>query len=712
MKKLVSLLLALLLLTSVVVILPAFPAAADVEDTAESTGTSDPDAYSLTLMKERIYVKNDSIKLMEAPSDDAKFTETLNTLFDGDRATTGRKFEGNWGDSSKKLVVAWETEEPTTIFRYMVYTGNDAALYPGRNPDGWILYGSQNGSDYQILDQVDNAGLENLDNLGHLFEIASPTPYQYYKIEIIKRDAGHFQLNEIEFYSDTDTESSYVEVSDEYRYELPVSSFTPKDGCGFIDSDMLFGKYGLSRILGTTDSKEILDQTKVYINGEEARFNNGYLGYVHCTRNSSDGYLLGVVGAGYTKGEPTTVTLLIGDYFYATANFTPGTSALAVESSKTVYHSVKKTCVSSVTFAEPTDFKVGGEISARLHDDHNDRVFRIESVSEDRKTVTFVCDDFSTAKSLLEFKISDELRFSVTIDEEIDTVTETAVGYLQTRKNAEDPAGKLDSRIIIETNENFIQNYDSATMKMDYTLADGSLKSFTAQITTAYRKISAGSEIYTATQGCALFGVVVVGVPMGTERIAATVTFQNSETGENHLIDLGAASLSITTEEEVSTVKAMTKYGSDRITVTATDDGRPLDDGEGAMKLFDGTTAKHGTGNLNFSVSFKTQEAVTVSGIIFTIANDTYASGSSRTYRSWTLLGEDKEGNWWVVAVSNKPITTGTSAVADNVDPDTVDDSNREAYVIENAGRYSSYKLEVTGGGGYTQMGEITLYVS
>ncbi len=426
------------------------------------------------------------------------------------------------------------------------------------------------------------------------------------------------------------------------------------------------------------------------------------------------------MGAGYDRSQPITITLLMGEYYYATYTYPALTeeeqknasSALAVVSSDTVYYSAKKTCVSTVTFSDPTDFEVGGKISARLHDDHNDRTFTVTAVSEDRKTVTFFCDDMVTAKSLLEFKVSDDLRFSVAVDSAVNTVTETAVGYIQTREHKEDPEGRFDARIIIEANENYIKNFSSATLSMDFTLADGSTRAFSNSNTTLYREVQSGDDIYTATKDCALFGVAVIGVPMGTRSVSVKVTFRNAESGEEIEINIGTASLAITTGCEVSDVKGMSRYDSGNITVTEADDGRQLTDDEGALKLFDGTTKKHGTHKSEFSVSFTTRKANTLSGIIFTIANDTYTSGASRTYRAWMLYGQDETGRWWEVASSTRAITTGTGKVEDGVDPDTVEDSNRQAYIINNAGEFSSYRLEVIGGGGYTQMGEITLYTA
>ena len=702
MKKLLSIFLAILMVSAVVAMIPVFTVSA-----ADAAHLKDSETVEIINTKTQIAVNKDSLK--------ASFRDDIKgNLFDSkvedSKFNAGAKWEGQLnGEASMEF----QTTAPATVAYYVVYTGNDSGSYGGRNPDTIKFYGSTDGVDYVELDVVDNPGMENHDNKPYSFKIDSPASYQYYKITFSKASDHYFQVNELVLYSDTDAETTFFtkntdESSLAYgRYLIP-GSIDGGVGCGFIDGNANVNEnnwYGLTELLDTTDNATILENIKVYLNGVEAHFNKSYLGYTHCGRNGSDGCFYGIVGAGFTSGVETTVTFLIGDKYYMQSVITPNETAHAVESSSTAYYTTEKKLVTTVTFVEDIAFTEGQTLTMRLHDDHTDRNATVTKV--DGKTVTIEVKDFSTSKSLCEFTLADGTKFSLPIN--VNPKTEKAIGYIQTRANA-DPT-KFDTRVLIEAHQDYTANFDSASLEITFTLANGTTRTFNVGSTTVYEEITAGNDIYTATDDCALFGHAITDIPKGTNAVAVKVTFHNSEEGTSETIDVGSASLTVTADATVSDIKAMNKVDSSDITVNSIDDGRSIDDGEGAKKLFDGTTSKHGSHSSTFTINFNTAEATTITGIIFTVGNDSYSN--DRYYTSWKLEGQNADGSWSVVAQSIGSVTKGSADYKDSEfpDPDALPDSQRQAYSVDNAGTYTAYRFTATGNGGnYNQMGEMTLY--
>ena len=97
--------------------------------------------------------------------------------------------------------------------------------------------------------------------------------------------------------------------------------------------------------------------------------------------------------------------------------------------------------------------------------------------------------------------------------------------------------------------------------------------------------------------------------------------------------------------------------------------------------------------------------------MIFTVGNDSY--GSDRYYTSWKLEGQNADGTWAVVSQSIGNVTKGSANYdAGSIpNPDDLPDSQRQAYLVDNAGNYTNYRFTATGNGNnYNQMGELTLY--
>lgn len=538
MKKLLSLLLILTMVTSV------FAAFAGLSVSAAESATDylgSVKTAEIVLGKTKIEVDTSSAAITSGQS------MTIANFFDEVSANT--KIEGNIDGT---LEITWKTTAAATAAYYAIYTGNDNESWGGRNPsDGWTLSGSTDGAAYTVLDTVDKGreGLEDRNNTAYAYAIETPGSYQFYKLEI-PRPAGYFQLNGIELFSDEDNTANLDTDENSLTYgrlQVPVTSFNAGVGCGFMDGNInvndvssAYGKtLGISRLLNATDNAYVCDNTEVYVNGVEARFNKTYLGYTHCGRNADDGFFFGIVGAGYTANEETEITLLIGDRFYATTTFTPDSNALAVASSSATYQSALKTLSATVTFVDDHGLNVGDELSFRLHDDHTDRTATVTAV--DGKTVTLEAKNVDTTKSLLEFTVSDGVKFSIPVDTSVNTATLTATGYVQTRANATDSDNKYDTRIVVEANMDYLAQFTSATLELTFTTVDGETKVITSKTVQAYKKVTANGDEYLATENCALFGVAVINIPNEVNKVSAKVTFASGDTTD--VIELGTAPL-------------------------------------------------------------------------------------------------------------------------------------------------------------------------
>lgn len=121
-------------------------------------------------------------------------TENAYCVFDGN---TGSK----WCTETIPAYVKWKMKEPVTMNYYALYTGNDTANSPGRNPVKWILKGSNDGKNWTTLDAVSDGSLPAANYAGTAFKVKNPGSYQYYAMQFFELGSGSIlQLSEIELY--------------------------------------------------------------------------------------------------------------------------------------------------------------------------------------------------------------------------------------------------------------------------------------------------------------------------------------------------------------------------------------------------------------------------------------------------------------------------------------------------------------------------------
>ena len=133
------------------------------------------------------------------------------TLVEGTESPYGcpadNMFDGNqvskWCLSACPCEVVFKTESPVSIVGYGLTNAEDNANNPGRVPEDWNLYGSADGTTWNLIHKVeDDATMtdENFKTFKFALESAAPA-YEYYKLEITQiQNEMCVQISEINLY--------------------------------------------------------------------------------------------------------------------------------------------------------------------------------------------------------------------------------------------------------------------------------------------------------------------------------------------------------------------------------------------------------------------------------------------------------------------------------------------------------------------------------
>ena len=101
--------------------------------------------------------------------------------------------------ANKPLVVTFEMTEPIAIGSYSFTTANDSE---GRDPSSWTLFGSNDGTNWTVLDDLSDIRLASGRFYTQNFAIDNEDAYSLYKFEVskLKSVTNVFQIGEITFY--------------------------------------------------------------------------------------------------------------------------------------------------------------------------------------------------------------------------------------------------------------------------------------------------------------------------------------------------------------------------------------------------------------------------------------------------------------------------------------------------------------------------------
>lgn len=123
--------------------------------------------------------------------------EGAENLFDDQRDT---KYCIN--NDNKDITVTFRLMKAQTVDAYLFRTANDTAENPGRNPDSWTIYGSNDNKEWTVISEIsdgkDQMGEYNF--MWYGFEIENPAEYKFYKI-VFKNKDGIMQLSDIRLMS-------------------------------------------------------------------------------------------------------------------------------------------------------------------------------------------------------------------------------------------------------------------------------------------------------------------------------------------------------------------------------------------------------------------------------------------------------------------------------------------------------------------------------
>lgn len=134
----------------------------------------------------------------------AKVTETCSLMLDG---LTSTKF----CTDTIPATIVWTMKKPVVLKWYVIYSANDNATRPGRNPQKWVICGSNDGKNWTSVDSVANAQLPDANFTGTAFAVSRPGLYKYYALKMFSTvSAPVLQISELGLYGDADNTSDLV----------------------------------------------------------------------------------------------------------------------------------------------------------------------------------------------------------------------------------------------------------------------------------------------------------------------------------------------------------------------------------------------------------------------------------------------------------------------------------------------------------------------
>ena len=140
---------------------------------------------------------NAQVTLTYDSSSDGYDGETASNLFDGNTST---KWCYSAPSTSKSAWVVFKASQKCRLKGYTITTANDNTSSKGRNPKDWIIYGSNDKSEWTKLDSVSNDTKlqdENFTPYEYTLATGIATKYEYYKWEITaNQGASVFQVSE------------------------------------------------------------------------------------------------------------------------------------------------------------------------------------------------------------------------------------------------------------------------------------------------------------------------------------------------------------------------------------------------------------------------------------------------------------------------------------------------------------------------------------
>ncbi|MBQ8381845.1 MAG: hypothetical protein IJX47_01425 [Clostridia bacterium] len=126
-------------------------------------------------------------------------TGRLDNLTNGVAPDSG-KWEGGFPG---EITVTFKTASAVDATYLVLYTGNDDDPWNNRAPGSFVLYGSNDGSDWKVIKNVEASGMKGNQNYAPTaYALTDTTAYSQYKLVITSTlGATYFQMGELELYT-------------------------------------------------------------------------------------------------------------------------------------------------------------------------------------------------------------------------------------------------------------------------------------------------------------------------------------------------------------------------------------------------------------------------------------------------------------------------------------------------------------------------------
>ena len=87
--------------------------------------------------------------------------------------------------------------QEVTVYSYTLKTANDHDKSPNRTLKSWVLYGSQDGENWDVIDTVKDSGMKDVNYKDYTYAVDKVGTYTRFKLEITEKAGTGFQLSEI-----------------------------------------------------------------------------------------------------------------------------------------------------------------------------------------------------------------------------------------------------------------------------------------------------------------------------------------------------------------------------------------------------------------------------------------------------------------------------------------------------------------------------------
>lgn len=117
--------------------------------------------------------------------------EGLNNLFDNDQSTK------LYSKTEAPCTIGWTMSQEVTVYSYTLKTANDHDKSPNRTLKSWVLYGSQDGENWDVIDTVKDSGMKDVNYKDYTYAVDKVGTYTRFKLEVTEKAGTGFQLSEI-----------------------------------------------------------------------------------------------------------------------------------------------------------------------------------------------------------------------------------------------------------------------------------------------------------------------------------------------------------------------------------------------------------------------------------------------------------------------------------------------------------------------------------